>query len=81
MSSHDYDCPPYSGGQSPLPADASILDYAARASAAANAYQLAMDAREPYPACIRLASALARATQALATAIADEVATGNASLI
>jgi hypothetical protein len=76
---HNYDCPPYDGAI-PVPADASILELAARASAAADRFQSAMDARKPYPACIRLAGTLARATQALSTAIADSVACGDNSL-
>jgi hypothetical protein len=76
---HDYDCPPYDGA-TPAPAGASILELAARASAVANRFQSAMDAREPYPACVRLAGTLARATQALSTAIADSVACGDNSL-
>jgi hypothetical protein len=76
---HDYDCPPYDGA-TPAPAGANILELAARASAAADRFQSAMDAREPYSACVRLASTLARATQALSTAIADSVACGSDSL-
>jgi hypothetical protein len=76
---HDYDCPPYDGA-TPVPAGASILELAARASAAADRFTSAMDAREPYPTCIRLAGSLARATQALSTAIADSVACGDNSL-
>lgn len=76
----DLDCRPYYGRQSALPSDATILDYAAQASDAAGRYQRAMDARADYPTCIRLASSLARATQALATAIADAVACGNNTL-
>jgi hypothetical protein len=77
----DIDCPVPSD-YAPVLAGSprTILDYAALASDAANRYQLAMDAREPYPACIRLASALARATAALATAIADGVAVGSNTL-
>lgn len=76
MPHSDIYCPP-----TPLPDDTpdtpAILDYAARAHAAADAYQRAMDERTDYRACIRLASSLARATQELTTAIADAVACGD----
>jgi hypothetical protein len=75
-----YNCPPTYLRLPPLPSDATLLDYAARASMAANRFQTAMDARTAYPVCVRLGAELARATQALSTAIADSVACGSDSL-
>jgi len=79
MSAGDYDCPPYAAAVSP-PADATILDLAALAARAADDYCTAMDNRADYRMTLRTAGALARATQALTTAIADAVACGDNSL-
>lgn len=75
----DLSCPPYDV-VAPLPADASILDYASAAQHAVNAYRHAMDTRADFRATVAAAARLSRATQALVTAIADDVAQGHTEL-
>lgn len=60
-----------------LPADATILDYAARASEVSNRWRAVMDARADFRTTISAAGAMARAIDDLTTAIADSVACGD----
>lgn len=77
-------CPPYDG----RPADVdragrpvvSILELAARASAAADVYSACMVERAPFRETMSAAGRLASATRALTTAIADALACGDGSL-
>lgn len=69
-------CPPYdfdSDCQMPAPATISIL--AAHALAMSNRYRAAMESRADLRTTFRAARALADATEALTTAIADALAT------
>ena len=76
----DYDCPPWYGAlEDTTPAD-TILDLVARASVAVERYRAAMDARADYRTTLSVAGQLARATEALVTAIADAVACGENTL-
>lgn len=70
----DIDCPPYV----PAPNGAgTILELASRAADAANRYRATIDQRGDFDATLRAAGALARATHALTSAIADAVACGD----
>lgn len=75
----DLRCPP-SDHAEPTPAPVTILEHAAAASDAANYYRAVMDDRADFRTMINAAAALARATHALTTAIADSVACGDNSL-
>jgi len=75
-----YDCPPSPSVDAEPNADATILELAARASEASNRYRDAMVERRGFRETMSYAGALARATDALTTAIADAVATGDGSL-
>lgn len=78
MKRDEFDCPPSEYDDvCPKPAPVTILDYAALANDAANRWQQAMDARVDYRTMMSASGKLARATQALATAIADSVACGD----
>lgn len=75
----ELDCRPY---RAPAPlvdatgAPLSILELASRASSAANRWRDAIDSRADFTETLRAGGYLARVTSELATAIADEVATG-----
>lgn len=73
------DCPPV---RKPAegPQSSSILSLAAELGSAADRYRASMDAREDFRTVLRHAGALARAADALTTAIADAVACGNGQL-
>lgn len=70
----DLRCPP-----TKLPAP-TILELASRLNAASNAYRAAMDARAPFRETLSAAGKLARAADALTSAIADAVAEGDSRL-
>ena len=74
---NNLDCRPYPGIAHNAQKPASILELAACASSAANEYQRVIDARESFDASMRAGRAMAIATQALTTAIADAVACGD----
>ena len=74
----DITCPPYDFGRDcHLPAGATILELASRASDAANRYRDVMERRANFRDTMRAARYLADATDALTTAIADAVACGD----
>lgn len=75
----DLRCPP-SHHARPTIEPATILEHAAAASDAANYYRTVMDDRADFRTTVNAAAALARATHALTTAIADSVACGDNSL-
>ncbi len=75
-----YDCPPSPSVNDQPPKDATILELAARASEASNAYRDCMSERRPFRETMSYAGALARATDALTTAIADAVAMGDGQI-
>lgn len=76
MTRDELRCPPTSHMRSEC-APQTILEHAAAASDAANYYRTVMDDRADFRTTINAAAALARATHALTTAIADAVATGD----
>lgn len=77
MSDHfELRCPPVNPGGAPQ----TILELAADLTSASDRYRASMDAREDFRVVLRHAGSLARAADALTTAIADAVACGDNSL-
>ena len=78
----DLDCRPYAP---PVPADVdpvtgeplTIMACVAAAHRAAEAWRFMMDTRQPFDATLRAAADMARAIDAVARAVADEVAEGD----
>jgi hypothetical protein len=75
----DIHCPPASLPQRDSE-PTSILTLASRLNAASNAYRAAMESRAPFRETLTAAGKLARAADALTSAIADAVACGENSL-
>lgn len=63
-----------------LRAPQTILELASELASASDRYRASMDAREDFRVVLRHAGSLARAADALTTAIADAVACGDNSL-
>lgn len=79
--SSDLDCRPY---VPPTPGDVgpdgrplTILARVSNASAAADRWRWMMDNRQPFDATLRAAADMARAIDAVARAVADEIAEGD----
>lgn len=75
----DIDCRPYTP-PAPDTEPHTILEYASRASDAANRYRDAMQSRANFKETLRASGALAAATERLTIAIADAVAAGDNTL-
>jgi hypothetical protein len=77
MSARDLRCPP-SDTAAPATAEKSILALAARARAASDEYRACVDAEKlDFRAALAATNKLARAVDALTSAIADAVACGD----
>lgn len=77
----ELDCPPHEFGRDcHLPAPATILEHASIARDACNRWRDVMESRADLRTTFRASRALADATEALTSAIADAVACGDNTL-